>query len=108
MKIRPLHFFSIEVRARAAARLPKEQSTALVSCWVDFPLESGALAIAKLYIADDGYRMGRVRAHAWISEPRKVPADQRGSVRDARRFGACFVYRFESAPRVRGREARKR
>ncbi len=90
-----MHFFMIDVRAKAGVRMPKSQQRAVVECWVDFPLQSGALAIARLYIADDGYRVTKVREHGWIGDPKKLQPGQRGPVRDARRFGACFVYRHE-------------
>lgn len=95
-----MHFFSIRAKPRRGAKIDPGSKGAQVSCWVNFPLREGALAVAKHYLDEDGWSIRSIDDHRVIARPAQATSDERPHAREALRHGACFVYRHE-APKAR-------
>jgi hypothetical protein len=89
-----LHFFTILAfrRRRPGTREHLRLGGAYVNCWIDFRLYEGALALAKFYIRQEGWRIRAVEAHRWIDGPNEVARRSVKYFREAKRDGASFVF----------------
>jgi hypothetical protein len=96
-----MHYFSIRARPRPRAPIDPGSSGARIGCWINFPLREGALAVARHYLAEDGWSIRSIDEHRVIEAVAKLPAAERPHAREAKRHGACFVYRHEPAKRRR-------
>jgi hypothetical protein len=99
--MKPIHYFLIEARPRRGAQVDGGSAGARVSCWIDFPLREGALAVATHYLQEDGWRPGRLIRQRVLLVASDVDTAAREHVREAQRHGACFVYRHVPKPRTR-------
>ncbi|HEX5009452.1 MAG TPA: hypothetical protein VFY71_03550 [Planctomycetota bacterium] len=84
-----LHYFVIySVKAAAPSR---RREGAYVCCWIDFPIQDGALHLAKFYIRQAGYRPRTVQERTWI-EPWEQSPKVAKYFREAKEDGASFVF----------------
>ena len=88
---RVLHYFMIHVAPKRGSRRSR-WAGAYVSCWINFHLGDGALAVAKHYIRESGWAPRRVHEHNWPSH-----RDYRGHKSlqyfdEAMTGGCSFVY----------------
>lgn len=87
-----LHFFVIHALHRKGNERHPPGSGAYVSCWINFRLYDGALALAKLYVKAEGWSVQSVDSHTWINGPKQAPRGTVRYYREALQDGASFVF----------------
>jgi hypothetical protein len=79
----------------------KEYGGACINCWIDFPIEDGAVELAKFYVKQNGWSLlGFVDENLWFEEEDCETTEQRQYFSDAKECGICLVwyhYLFEAA-----------
>ncbi len=87
-----LHFFVIHaVPSRREGQLAQVQG-AFVSCWINFRLYDGALALAKFYVANEGWKIKSIDTRTWINGPANAAPKTLRYYHEAQKTGASFVF----------------
>ena len=88
-----LHFFVTNAVHRKGDEQHPLGSCARVSCWINFRLYEGALALAKFYIKAEGWSVRSVDSHTWINGLEHAPRGTVRYYREALQGGASLVFR---------------
>lgn len=87
-----LRFFVILCHAGPNSGQPANAG-AYVSCWINYPAEDGALAVAKHYIRDAGWITKRLIDKKWIRASDEYQKDDVAQYyKEAVTDGSCFVF----------------
>jgi hypothetical protein len=65
---------------------------AYVSCWINFRLYEGALALAKFFIKNEGWKVKTLDSSRWIKGQADAAPKTLRYYREAQRTGASFVF----------------
>ena len=87
-----MHFFVLRAVPRHRQGKLIGVRGAYVSCWINFRLYEGALALAKFYVRNQGWAVRSVDSHVWINGPSDAAAGTLRYFREAQKRGASFVF----------------
>jgi hypothetical protein len=89
-----MYCFDIEATPKPDSPQAEEVGSALVNCWVDFPLRDGAELLARFYIAEDGnWEPGETKGWNWMEEEDFVGQPQLlECFHVARKAGMCLLF----------------
>ena len=87
---RSLHYFMIHCKP-APGSANARHGGAYLSCWVNYPHDEGALALAKFYLRHFGGRVRRVEEHRMPTRRDYLRKPELRYFDEAIADGACFV-----------------
>jgi len=88
-----LHYFvihSLQATPKSRRRDGRREG-AYVCCWIDFPIQDGALHLARFFIRRAGFRPRTVQERKWM-EPEECSPEGAKFFREAKECGASLVF----------------